>query len=56
MSTEALVIAGRFTLPATYEAHYLALAERFGVEFCTTDRRLFNTVSASLPWVRLVGA
>lgn len=55
MSTEALVIASRFTLPAAYDAHYLALAERFGVEFWTTDQRLFNTVSASLPWVRLVG-
>jgi predicted nucleic acid-binding protein len=56
MSTEALTVAGRFTLPAAYDAHYLTLSERFGVEFWTTDQRLFNTVSGSLPWVRLVGA
>ena len=54
MSTEALVIASRFTLPAAYDAHYLALSERYGVELWTTDRRLFNTVTASLPWVRFV--
>jgi predicted nucleic acid-binding protein len=53
---EALDRASRHTLPAAYDAHYLALAERFGIEFWTTDQRLFNTVSASLPWVRLVGA
>ncbi len=54
LSIEALAIAGRFALPAAYDAHYLALSERFGVEFWTTDQRLFSTVSASLPWVRLV--
>lgn len=56
LSIEALTIADRLTLPAAYDAHYLALSERFSVEFWTTDRRLFNTVSASLPWVRLVGS
>jgi predicted nucleic acid-binding protein len=56
LSIEALTIAGRFTLPAAYDAHYLALSERFSVEFWTTDRRLFNTLRASLPWVRLVGS
>jgi predicted nucleic acid-binding protein len=52
---QALVLAGRFTLPAAHDAHYLALAERFSIDFWTTDRKLVNAVSATLPWVRLVG-
>jgi predicted nucleic acid-binding protein len=51
---QALKIAQRESLPAAYDAHYLALAERLHVEFWTGDRRLFNTVRSRLPWVHLV--
>ena len=51
---QALKIAQRYNLPATYDAHYLALAERLGIEFWTADRRLFNAVQSSLSWVNLV--
>lgn len=51
---QALKIAQRENLPATYDAHYLALAERLGIELWTCDRRLFNAVQPNLPWVRLV--
>ena len=51
----ALDIAGRFRLPAAYDSHYLALADRLGVEFWTADKKLYNSVSTSLPWVRLAG-
>jgi len=51
---QALKIAQRENLPATYDAHYLALAERLGIEFLTGDRRLFNAVRSRLPWVYLV--
>lgn len=51
----ALAFAARFSLPAAYDAHYLALADRVGAEFWTTDRRLANSVRPKLPWVRLVG-
>lgn len=51
---QALKIAQRENLPAAYDAHYLALAERLGVEFWTGDRRLFNTVRSRLTWVHLV--
>jgi predicted nucleic acid-binding protein len=47
-------LAQEFSLPATYDAHYLALAERFDAEFWTCDRRLFNAVQARLSWVHLV--
>lgn len=49
----ALGFAARFDLPAAYDAHYLALADRLGVEFWTADRRLAHTVRLHLPWVRL---
>lgn len=49
---EAVLLARRLGLSATYDAHYLALAERLGAEFWTGDRRLVRQVGGSLPWVR----
>jgi predicted nucleic acid-binding protein len=51
----ALALAARFSLPAAYDAHYLALAERFGAPLWTTDAQLANAVGDSLPEIRLVG-
>ncbi len=51
---EAARIAARFGQAATYDAHYLALAERLGIDLWTTDRRLVKAVGDQLPWVRLV--
>jgi len=51
----ALELAARFTLPAAYDAHYLALAERFRAPLWTTDRRLAKAVGDNLPEIRLVG-
>lgn len=51
----AVRFADRFSLPAAYDAHYLALADRLGADFWTTDRRLANAVRDDLPWVHLVG-
>lgn len=48
----ALEIAGEYGLPAVYDAHYLALAERLTAELWTADRRLHQAVGAALPWVR----
>ena len=53
LNLEAFAIARRFNLPASYDAHYLALAEREGVEFWTTDRRLHQAVQHEWPWVKL---
>ena len=50
----ALALAGELGLPATSDAHYLALAERLDAEFWTADRRLCQAVGASLPWVRVL--
>ena len=51
---EALKMANLYNISATYDAHYLALAERLQVELWTADRRLFNSVSKSLSWVKLI--
>ena len=53
LHTAALGFAARFDLPAAYDAHYLALADRLGVAFWTADRRLAHTVQPHLPWVRI---
>ena len=51
----AAEIAQTFNLPAAYDAHYLALAERLNIDLWTTDAKLFNTVrSAGVEWVNLV--
>lgn len=50
----ALILARQFNLPAAYDAHYLALAERLEAEFWTCDRRLVRAVQTTLPWVNLV--
>ncbi len=49
----ALAIAQRFSLPAAYDAHYLALADRLGGEFWTADQKLARAVGHDLPWVHL---
>ena len=51
---QALEIARRQNLSTTYDAHYLALAERLGIEFWTVDLRLFNGVRSTLSWVNIV--
>ena len=48
----ALLIAQRFGLPATYDAHYLALAELYGAEMWTADRRLVDRCQQD--WVKLI--
>jgi predicted nucleic acid-binding protein len=52
---QALVLADALGLPATYDAHYLALAEHLACELWTDDRRLIRQVVHSLPFVRWIG-
>jgi predicted nucleic acid-binding protein len=54
LHVRALELAVEHRLPATYDAHYLALAERFRVPLWTCDGRLVGTVRERLPWVHLV--
>ncbi len=50
---EAIHLSRRFSLPAAYDAHYLALAEHLGAQFWTVDRRLVRAVDDGLDWVHL---
>jgi predicted nucleic acid-binding protein len=52
---QALVLADALDLPATYDAHYLALAEHLGCELWTDDQRLLRQVGTSLSFVRWIG-
>jgi predicted nucleic acid-binding protein len=49
----AMDIAARFSLPAAYTAHYLALAELLRAPFWTADQRLARAVQPALAWVHL---
>jgi len=55
LSIRAMEIADRFDLPATYDAHYVALAEREKCEFWTADTRLWRSVQGKIDWVRNLG-
>jgi predicted nucleic acid-binding protein len=50
-SLRAIELTSQFNLPATYDAHYLALAEQKGCELWTADTRLWKAVHNTLPWV-----
>jgi predicted nucleic acid-binding protein len=55
LSLQAMDLAYRFNLSATYDSHYLALAELEGCELWTADIRLWNSSKGKLNWVRWMG-
>lgn len=55
LNIRAIQLAQQFTLPATYDAHYLALAESQGCELWTADMRLWNNTRSKLDWIRWFG-
>jgi predicted nucleic acid-binding protein len=52
LSMRAVEFAHRFNLPASYDSHYLALAEREECELWTADTRLLRAVKGQLNWIR----
>ncbi|MDQ3762760.1 MAG: type II toxin-antitoxin system VapC family toxin [Actinomycetota bacterium] len=54
LRSRAMEIAHEHHLPATYDAHYVALAERFRVPLWTCDRHLASALDDGLPEVYLV--
>lgn len=52
LNMRAMEWGSRFGLPASYDAHYLALAEQQGCELWTSDTRLWRSVKGHLDWVR----
>ena len=51
----AMELGQQFGLPATYDSHYLALAESKECELWTADLRMWNSVKGKLDWVRWMG-
>lgn len=52
LNHDALTLAANYALPATYDAHHLALAQQLGVTLWTDDARLLNTLGGQLSFVR----
>jgi predicted nucleic acid-binding protein len=50
-SLRTIGLTSQFNLPATYDAHYLALAERENCDLWTADTRLWKAVHTTLPWL-----
>jgi predicted nucleic acid-binding protein len=51
----ALNLAAAHDLPATYDAHYVALAQQLKCNLWTDDRRLLRILDGKLPFVRWIG-
>ena len=51
----AMELVQQFGLPAAYDSHYLALAEREECELWTADTRLWNSTRGKLVWLRWLG-
>ena len=54
LSTQALDLAQKYDLSATYDPHYLAMAEREDCDLWTADARLWRAVQKKHPRVRLL--
>jgi predicted nucleic acid-binding protein len=52
LSQQALAVAAAHGLPAAYDAHYVALAQRLGCDLWTDDQRLVRQLGGPLPFVR----
>ena len=55
ISIRAIELANQYGLSATYDPHYLALAEREGCEFWTADLKMWNAIKGKIDWVRYIG-
>ena len=49
-------LATEYNRPTAYDAQYLALAERLGCDFWTTDERMFNAIKARFTTIRWLGS
>lgn len=47
-------LARQFNRPTAYDSQYLALAQILDCELWTADKRLYNAVHDTLPWVQIL--
>ncbi len=52
LGRRAIELAHKFGIKATYDSHYLALAEREDCELWTADTKMWRAVKGELTWVR----
>ncbi len=55
LNLRAVDLAKHFGLPATYDTHYLALAERKDCPFWTADARMWRVVKDQFDWIHWIG-
>ena len=55
LNLRAMELAKHFGLPATYDTHYLALAERKDCSLWTADIKMWKVVKDQLSWVHWIG-
>ena len=55
VSKRALEIAYQLGNPASYDAHYVALAECLGCEIWTADERFWNSAGAGFSFLKWIG-
>lgn len=55
LASRAYELATELNRPTSYDAQYIALAERLSCEFWTADERLYNAVQYHLTRVKWVG-
>jgi predicted nucleic acid-binding protein len=55
VSITAMRLAQHFDQPASYDSHYLALAQQKNCKYWTSDTRLWNAVKGKLDWVHTLG-
>jgi len=55
LGLQAMELAHRYHLPATYDSHYLALAQSKNCDLWTADARLWAALQGQVTWVRWLG-
>ena len=55
VSERSLEIAAVLGRPASYDSHYVAVAERLDCDLWTADERFWNAASSTFPWIRWIG-
>ncbi len=55
LNLRAMTLAKHFDLPASYDTHYLALAEREDCPLWTADTRMWRAVKDQVDWVHRLG-